>query len=375
MCGIAGIVSVDGADQSQLKLVAALLAIEIQARGTQSFGTLDNTGTIVKGLGAISAGLVLPLVMPRSYVMHTRFGTHGANIVDNAHPFTQGNVIGVHNGVLGNHHELNSKYGRDFEVDSQHIFQHINDGLVDLSDIEGYGAIVYRFEGKWFAGTFNHGQLEIANTHLGKIYASTADSVRKACRFAGVDILSWDKLASNTIYELQPVDAFKRFDVCASGTTRKWDDDQGTKWWQTFSKKNESGIPEKLVRTIFASSMKLLPAPDVEAEEHFEHDASSTGLSCEHCYNDCLPELYYVNVDGQIVCADCAKNSYAFIAPDEYYVNENRGRFQISCGLCNTTEMEPIINLVNEDLMICKDCFEIQFNTKGLTKVTPTLVN
>lgn len=404
MCGIAGYLAVENADQSQLKLAAAILGIEMQSRGGQSWGTVDDDLQIVKGLGPISGGITLPLVMPPVYVLHTRFGTHGGNTIENAHPFTQGRVVGVHNGVIGNHFELNRKYHRGFAVDSQHIFQHINEGLMDLSDLEGYGAIVYNFEGSWFAGTFNRGQLEIANTPVGKIFASTSKAVESACRFAGIEILSWDLIPDNSIYELQPTEAFKRFDLRPGTTRAKWEDGDLESWWSDLSKKNvessvvkDSSLPnEKLIRRIFERSMgpRLLLAPpvseqekgivvedhdsgDVVVEEVIEHDESTPELECAHCYSPCSLALHYVNVDTQIVCPDCARTSYCFLAPDEYYTNRNGGRFHVTCGLCSTTEMEPIVNLVNEDMMICVDCFANHYNTKGLTKVTnvPSLVH
>lgn len=146
------------------------------------------------------------------------------------------------------------------------------------------------------------------------------------------------------------------------------------RWWETLSKENSESLEGKIIRSLHSSG-KLLPAPKDDGLEITEHDETSTGLQCEHCYGDVLPELHYKNVEGLIVCPDCAKTSYAFIAPDEYYKNENKGRFNIECGLCGSVHMEPIVNLVTEDLMICNDCFECFYNTKGLTKVTPALVH
>jgi hypothetical protein len=107
---------------------------------------------------------------------------------------------------------------------------------------------------------------------------------------------------------------------------------------------------------------------------------SSTGLECEHCYTQILPELYYTNVDGVIVCPDCARTSYSFIGEDEYRTNHNRGRFHVECSLCGDTEMEPIVSISRpgEEGMICWTCFDQVYNTKALTKhtkVTHTLVH
>lgn len=370
MCGIAGYVALENADQSQLKAAALILGLEIQHRGGQSWGTLDSQDQIIKGLGLISNSFVLPRVMPSAYVIHTRYATHGGITLENQHPFTQGGVIGVHNGVISNHQDLNQKYNRQFVVDSQHIFQHINDGLVNLADIRGYGAIVYKQNGSIFAGTFNRGDFEVANTPLGKIYASTRTAVKNACRFADIPIFSWDVFEDNAIYELTAAGAFKRFEIAAHGTHAKWDDNKdvsymASAWFRDLPKKKEENGSGRFL---------ALPAPpdfptvngSIVVEEH---DEATTGLECGHCYTECLPELHFLNQEGVIVCPDCARTSYAFLAPDEYTINKNHG-YLISCGLCDAHEIDPIVNLQNEDMMLCSSCFEINFSTKGLTKVT-----
>ena len=55
---------------------------------------------------------------------HTRYGTHGANTTENAHPFQHKGIIGAHNGVLDNYEEVGKKYGIEkTAVDSEMIIK------------------------------------------------------------------------------------------------------------------------------------------------------------------------------------------------------------------------------------------------------------
>lgn len=50
---------------------------------------------------------------------HTRFGTHGENIIANAHPFRFGNLVGTHNGVISNYRAFGPE--KPFECDSANL--------------------------------------------------------------------------------------------------------------------------------------------------------------------------------------------------------------------------------------------------------------
>ena len=57
---------------------------------------------------------------------HVRMATHGEITARNSHPFSMGNVIGAHNGVIYNHDALASDMDIDIEVDSEAIFAAID---------------------------------------------------------------------------------------------------------------------------------------------------------------------------------------------------------------------------------------------------------
>ena len=144
MCGLYGICLKDNqlTDSKRATLIGNLARAN-DARGGDSWGfsaiTQENKIRIRRGLGEIQP-YVWNIVDHQVVMGHSRFKTHGDKTIKNAHPFEIGKIIGAHNGVIRNHLELNKTYQRNFEVDSMHLFAHLNEGRV-FSDIEGYGAI------------------------------------------------------------------------------------------------------------------------------------------------------------------------------------------------------------------------------------------
>lgn len=89
---------------------------------------------------------------------HTRYGTHGTNNDDNAHPFEEGNIIGAHNGVISNYTALDGALReakevsvKDYDyskVDSQAVFRLLDhagpgDYIEALAKVRGSAALVW----------------------------------------------------------------------------------------------------------------------------------------------------------------------------------------------------------------------------------------
>ena len=74
---------------------------------------------------------------------HNRYATAGKINAINAHPFQVGSLYGVHNGTLDNQSLLDDS--RDFEVDSENIYHHMEkNGLADtVSKLDGAYALVW----------------------------------------------------------------------------------------------------------------------------------------------------------------------------------------------------------------------------------------
>lgn len=297
MCGIAGYMTTNPTERLKLALVA--LAYQMEERGGHSWGYMTDEAT-QKGLGSIVSGLTVPKSLPKSFALHTRYATTGARVAANSHPFTQvgsaRTVTGVHNGIISNHATLNRDYRRKLAVDSQHIFQHIADGH-SLNDLQGYGAIVYQHDGQWFIGRFNDGEMSVALTSAGVIFASTRDAVIDACSIAGIKMKRWIEVRNNSVYRMTTDGLTKAYKLDCGRTTRKWND-------------------AKLTTTTTTTTTKTTTTPalastrdwnDDDWRDHWRDQYDVTGRNalldvCDYCGESDATLYHY---DRDYVCADC----------------------------------------------------------------------
>lgn len=105
-----------GTDASGVGIIHASGRQSIYKRAISSYRMVDHEElhTLVRAPDATMA------------IGHTRWGTMGKNTDRNAHPFSENNVLGAHNGIIWNHNELSSVITggyKPLQVDSQISFR------------------------------------------------------------------------------------------------------------------------------------------------------------------------------------------------------------------------------------------------------------
>ncbi|MCA3453995.1 MAG: glutamine--fructose-6-phosphate transaminase (isomerizing) [Rhodobacter sp.] len=165
MCGIVGIL---GRNEVAPLLVEALKRLEYRGYdsagiATVNAGRLDRRRAVGK-LMNLSDLLVHAPLAGKSGIGHTRWATHGAATVANAHPQKAGGVAVVHNGIIENFRELRSELaaagcGFESETDTETVAllarMHLDRGLSPveaakqtLTRLHGAFALCFLFDGQ-----------------------------------------------------------------------------------------------------------------------------------------------------------------------------------------------------------------------------------
>ncbi|KPP85640.1 MAG: glutamine-fructose-6-phosphate transaminase (isomerizing) [Rhodobacteraceae bacterium HLUCCO07] len=165
MCGIVGVL---GNHEAAPILVEALKRLEYRGYDSAGIATL-NAGRLdrrraVGKLVNLSDLLVHEPLAGKSGIGHTRWATHGAPTVGNAHPHRAGPVAVVHNGIIENFREIRAELaekGIDFgtETDTETVAllvqSHMDRGLAPreaaletIKRLTGAYALCFLFEGE-----------------------------------------------------------------------------------------------------------------------------------------------------------------------------------------------------------------------------------
>ena len=165
MCGIIGAL---GQHEVAPLLLEALKRLEYRGYDSAGIATIDDgqmgRRRAVGKLHNLSDLLVHDALPGKSGIGHTRWATHGAPTIENAHPHSTIDVAVVHNGIIENFNELRVEltgygFAPSSETDSETVAlltQHyLTRGLshmqaVDktLSRLQGTFALVFLFKGQ-----------------------------------------------------------------------------------------------------------------------------------------------------------------------------------------------------------------------------------
>ena len=165
MCGIVGVL---GNHEAAPLLVEALKRLEYRGYdsagiATVNKGRLDRRRAVGK-LVHLADLLVHEPLAGKSGIGHTRWATHGAATVTNAHPHKAGPVAVVHNGIIENFRELRTElaaagYAQESQTDTETVALltqlHLDRGLkpveaarATLQRLSGAFALCFLFDGE-----------------------------------------------------------------------------------------------------------------------------------------------------------------------------------------------------------------------------------
>jgi glucosamine--fructose-6-phosphate aminotransferase (isomerizing) len=154
MCGIVGIL---GQLEAAPRILDALKRLEYRGYDSAGLTTLQN-GLPIRRRAVGKLGELIKLVSHdpapgTAGIGHTRWATHGAPTVENAHPHAAGPVHVVHNGIIENFRELRAGLQAEgvtctTETDTEVIAQLVAHAIAEgMTPVEAVAATLPRLEG------------------------------------------------------------------------------------------------------------------------------------------------------------------------------------------------------------------------------------
>lgn len=391
MCGIFGYKRLKPEHDDRLNTAIPLLSLMMEDRGNDSWGWTDGVN-IKKAMGAISDSLAPEFYAHPEGVFHTRFATMGVKNIANQHPWKfeskdgKNKLIGLHNGMIDNAYALNTIYNRKFEVDSMHIFQHIADGL-PLSDLQGYGAVVFYMNDKLYIGKFQGGSMTLAMTDIGWLWASTREAVVNACRMSGIGIVATYNLEDGKCFQIIDGELFYttiELNVSPRIVVKTYDKRYDKKYDKLFARDDERFYgrdrdPYEQDHKGWSSTGygagqqssnldQFITVPD-EVREYIETEFDVNAIDCpvinqglcSLCF-DQIDNGYYTLAGRAPICTACMHNQEPgsfegpFEALPEYAIPACRLKHGIDCQICKAHITGLVYVSYMEDVL-CEICF------------------
>jgi predicted glutamine amidotransferase/predicted nucleic acid-binding Zn ribbon protein len=258
---------------------------------------------------------------------HVRLATHGTINIRNTHPFTIGEVIGAHNGVIYNYNKMAKEMGKQVEVDSEVIFASLNRNEMKdaFEDIDGDFAVTWIKDSNKIIHLARESGRPMCVAYWKKaktlFWASTISIMKKALKEAGLKILV-NEVVRDRIFT---------FDT------------------------DQFGLTPNCTDVYFHSVSQYSYYYNTR-----EYGANSTGTTAyNNSYN--TKQLEYCVVCGKEeykdeLCWSHFKEESGY--SDIIYSKTEDGTLLIECGYCGGEEIEKELTWTNEHCYVCKKCLD-----------------